>query len=708
MLTVLSRSVTTRRTLRPHLLLWNYCQFHNYATTSSARIHRRKLNNTGSWFTRWECASTFNSKVQLCSNRFYLQQQQRQQQQKRHQSGMNTIKAPKLRHRDDEEYHSGRALRFLQENQPNVVVHVENIQLSAIKLLPRIAEATIQSAPIRIKVLTHVDKMSDAALRQQIQTVQQLDERIRFPHQEPVAIVALNLQSVDIKARELSDIRDVLFGASLLVTKPQILVCGIPNSGKSSLIYPLTRHRTVQEKKKGAYHLPRVSTKAGMTLGVKKHLLPPAFGSFIRHSITLIDMPGFRPKLVYADPDLVSLLLAAGVTEPFHGYKDIASHKSIVEILLKAVNRHASMTDPNSVPDYVQLFNMTAATDDAETFVKNYAKWAKTAAAANTLEHVTGHSKNVEQIYWPRVFQSGIFGGLVYTPYPALPHPSHSSHIVIDRDSPVVYMNEQAKRLMNIGQGKEKASKIVERQRIGPKLNAADDVHLDPNRILAPVIYPPHQRSFKCMQCAHFIKLDSGGKVYGRRHGRAVDWSFHDILSYFSRMSEVFGGMFSKRTRYLMKDSLACTLAIKHKLRSRAAAYKKFNSLKEYPIPNNLRPKRFQIDQPIPYVHFCTRRTGSCRTMTEKEIMKETARMERNNVADHTFELQRARGAPLRPQKKKVPKKVHLRPDGTPVELPVFFQKNCVVTTVGPLSAVPRYDSKGNELFPKKKKKVKD
>jgi ribosome biogenesis GTPase A len=613
------------------------------------------------------------------------------------------VKAPKLRNRDDEEYHSGRALRFLHENQPNVVVHVENVQLSAIKLLPRLAEATIQSTPIRIKVLTHVDKISDAALRQQIHTVQQIDERIRYPNQEPIAIFALNLQSVEIRARELSDVRDALFGASLMVTKPQILVCGVPNSGKSSLIYPLTKHYTVQEKKKGAYHLPRVSAKAGMTLGVKRHVLTPAIGSFIKNNISLVDMPGFRPKLLFADPGLVALLLSTGVTEPFQGYKDIASTETIVHILLKAVNRHAIMTDPHSVPDYVELLNMTEATEDAAMFMKAYEKWAKT-APEDVTEFLVGHSKKLDSVYWPRLFQNGIFGGSIFTPYPTLPHPSHSSHIVLDRDSPVVYMNEQAERLMSIGQGREKAVKVVERQKIDPKSNAADDVTLDPNRRIAPVIYPPHQRTFKCMQCANFVKLDQGGKVYGRRHGRAVDWSFHDILSYYSRMTEVFGGMFSKRTRYLMKDSLACTLAIKHKLRSRAAAYKKFNHLKEYPIPNHLRPKRFQIDQPIPYVHFCTRKTGSCRTMTKEEIMEETARLDRFNVTDHTFVLMRNRGIRFRPRPRKKPKKVRLRPDGTPVELPSFFQKDCVVTTVGPLSAVPRYDSEGNELYPKKRR----
>jgi Type II intron maturase len=259
---------------------------------------------------------------------------------------------------------------------------------------------------------------------------------------------------------------------------------------------------------------------------------------------------------------------------------------------------------------------------------------------------------------------------------------------------------------MEIGLGNIQPTKIPERSRSVVPMNGATRPNVqpqDPNRPVEPVIYPPHQRSFKCMQCAQFIRLDAGEKVYGRRHGRAVDWAYHDILSYFSRMTEVFGGMWSKRTRYLMKDSLACTLAIKHKLRSRAAAYKKFKGIPEYPVPNELRPKRFQIDQPIPFIHFCTRKRGSCRTMTEEEIRKETERLNKMNVTDHTFQLKRERGERIHRLKPVKSRKRRLGPNGLPLRPPTIVAKHCIVQTVGPLSAVPRFDSKGRELHPKKR-----
>jgi 50S ribosome-binding GTPase/Type II intron maturase len=617
---------------------------------------------------------------------------------------------PRMRDRDDEEYHAARAMRFMQENNPNVVINVENVRLATMKLLPRAADRIIQSAPIRIKVLTHVDTISDAALRQQIRMVQQLDERMRYPNQSPLAIFAMNLQSTEIKLKELVDLQFALFGASRLVSKPHMLVCGVPNSGKSSLILPLTKQRTITMRKKQEYHLPRISSKAGMTLGVKKHQLPPPLGTPYDYVITLIDMPGFRPKLLHAEPSLVTLLLSAGVTEPFQGYKAVSPNDHLIKLLLRATNRHAEMTDPNAPPDYVTMLNLKEPTEDVNLFVKAYCEWSKT--QPDIKSKVFGHNNNPEQMYWPRAFQSGVFGGLIFTPYTTLPYPGYSAHLQLNRDRQIVYMNEEAERLMKIGRGMINATKVEERP-IRSVLLSGKQAHDagqddDPNKVIEPVIYPPHQRSFKCLQCAEFVRLGPGEKVFGRRHGRACGWSYNDILCYFSRMTEAFGGMYSKRLRYLMKDSLACTLAIKHKLRSRAAAYKKFHGIPEYPVPNHLRPKRFQIDQPIPFIHFCTRKVGSCRTMTEQEVRRETEKLERLNVADHTNELRRKRGQrPLFQIHKATPKKPpKLGPDGKPLLLPVIPMKNCVVQTIGPLAALPRFDRNGAELRIKNRNQV--
>ena len=123
-----------------------------------------------------------------------------------------------------------------------------------------------------------------------------------------------------------------------------------------------------------------------------------------------------------------------------------------------------------------------------------------------------------------------------------------------------------------------------------------------------PLVHPRHQQTLNCMKCAGFIRRREDGHPYGCRHTRVQTWNLRDILCYFSRMCEAFGGLHSRNTRYLFLDSLACTLAVKYKKRSRRAIYKKFNGLKAFPVPQAERPRRFHLDQPIPYLHECQRR----------------------------------------------------------------------------------------------------
>jgi Type II intron maturase len=121
-----------------------------------------------------------------------------------------------------------------------------------------------------------------------------------------------------------------------------------------------------------------------------------------------------------------------------------------------------------------------------------------------------------------------------------------------------------------------------------------------------PVIrFPLHRRSFSCMVCAGFVKRGPDQLVYGCGHTKILSRRYEQIIAYFSRMTEAFGE--TRRIQYLMKDSLACTLMRKHKLRSRAAAYKKFHGIREFPMPNRLRPIFLRSDKPIPFVPICSR-----------------------------------------------------------------------------------------------------
>jgi hypothetical protein len=114
---------------------------------------------------------------------------------------------------------------------------------------------------------------------------------------------------------------------------------------------------------------------------------------------------------------------------------------------------------------------------------------------------------------------------------------------------------------------------------------------------------PLMHKALCCLRCggfAGFRPAHAKGPIgYGRAVSRLVNWEHADILGYFSRTLEEFGS--SKLTRFLLRDSLACTIAQKHKLRSRAAAYRtQAQTLNGFPMPSSSRPRRFQIERAAP------------------------------------------------------------------------------------------------------------
>ena len=160
-----------------------------------------------------------------------------------------------------------------------VVVEVANAALVGAGVGPNSSVRSDQAgrwlrkASFRIKCLTNADKLSDAALAHQIEAAEK--------EHPGTAVFALNLAGAGkIKSKELKQIKQAIVtaGAAMLevqsvTTVAKVVVCGSPNAGKSSLILPLTKARTLTVRNKQAYHLPSVSAKAGQALGVKDHVL---------------------------------------------------------------------------------------------------------------------------------------------------------------------------------------------------------------------------------------------------------------------------------------------------------------------------------------------------------------------------------------------------------------------------------------------------
>ena len=356
-----------------------------------------------------------------------------------------------------EEFFISSTFRKLETKNPKIIIHCERAQLVGCNLLPRPAQNIIDCASIRFRVITHADTVSHDVLKHQIAFVEE-QERRAYPDSEyPAAVFAMNLSNAaNSKEKEMKPFVNAIFGASSLMTgRSPILVCGIPNSGKSSLILAITRQRTLRVRKKQEHHLPTVSTQAGCTLNTKRHVLefPDS-----KEYVTFMDSPGLRPRLQGLNPDTIRLLLASKAVEPFKGYTQYTGkdNEVLLRLLLQAANNY---TDVNyavgkklherrktgssldidlpspPLPEYALALGLTDRTTDPSVFID------------------ACYKIDVEQIpkdplYLVRKWQRGDFGSWMFTPY--------RQDVLTDRNmeelcllsqkenAPVIYCNQAA------------------------------------------------------------------------------------------------------------------------------------------------------------------------------------------------------------------------------------------------------------------------
>ena len=231
------------------------------------------------------------------------------------------------------------------------------------------------NTPLQLKILTRADMVRGPALLYQMHAIggattgtgtgTTMHNSTGSSRQIPV--VALDLSGAEkLKIKQLKPLLQILAGATEVSNalrqqssntntnndhvgnNNDIVVCGLPNAGKSSLILGLTKHRTMAVRKKQKFHLPKVSATAGWTLGTKAHLVEhPKKGR--GENLRLIDTPGLRPPIQSQSLSDTAHLLAMASMETTAGMLkqqdgDNSMRDAILDILWKGLKRHAQIS----------------------------------------------------------------------------------------------------------------------------------------------------------------------------------------------------------------------------------------------------------------------------------------------------------------------------------------------------------------------------
>ena len=359
-----------------------------------------------------------------------------------------------------EENAIAQAIRTIEDKEFKVVVEVMNACHVdwADRNLP--ARHMIQrNANIWIRVLTHSDLLSKEALKYQIKRASYIssisEKNKKSNYQIPVvALEDFQTSSKSTKKFSIRTVMEMLLGGRDISIEygqhQQILVCGLPNAGKSSFIYPLTQNRKLQVKNKESHHLPSMSWSNVFDINVVDNHTKRSHKT---QTVSLTDTPGLRPKLEdIGDDDELAVWLATQSIKPQQGmfsksnpnYERLKT--KIVNILWQGIKRHKEIKRKpmkHKSPD--ELWKFHEDRHDGELTLDNFIQAC-----------VYGY----EDGYCDRMLIERHPIGIDAKGQPMIHYktdePGQGMAIKVNKDSTIVAMNPSAVMLTNIGGGRLK------------------------------------------------------------------------------------------------------------------------------------------------------------------------------------------------------------------------------------------------------------
>ncbi|KAJ1460596.1 hypothetical protein M885DRAFT_10719 [Pelagophyceae sp. CCMP2097] len=176
-------------------------------------------------------------------------------------------------------------------------------------------------------------------------------------------------------AKRFAEVRRLFLGAAHSNGHRNVLVCGLPNVGKSSVVLCVTKGSVQATRKKTNYHLATISSIAGSSVVLKKHRLDLNANS----PHLMWDTPGILPHRGDVNADDLLMLAAAGhVTQSAFGRNGCKVRTwpipEISNIVLQGLNRHWHLgteeeKQDEPLPPYVGVLKLPEMTDDYEVLL---------------------------------------------------------------------------------------------------------------------------------------------------------------------------------------------------------------------------------------------------------------------------------------------------------------------------------------------------